>query len=126
MKSLNPVQKIVSKEELLQAILPTIAQGQYISNLNSVQKEVEDYFAGNQRLKYYAVLDHVIDKGWELTSKEIFELIGYRPKGEIYQYGSYRFRRVGKAGRSIVWSVFKVQIEYVEHGLNAPLPSDDY
>lgn len=100
---------------------PTIANGQFIPNLNSVQKELEDYFAGNQRLKYYSILDHVIDKGWELTTKEIYELIGYRPKGKVYEYGSYRFRQVGKAGRNLVWSVYKVQIEYFDD-LKIPLP----
>lgn len=118
---ISPVQKINTKEELINAIAPTIANGQFIPNLDTVQKELEEYFAGNQRLKYYAILDHVIDKGWELTTKEIKELIGYRPKGKIYEYGSYRFRRVGKTGRAILWSVYKVQIEYLNHNLKLPL-----
>lgn len=102
---------------------PTIAQGQYIPNLASVQKEVDDYFSINQRIKYYAILDHLIDKGWELQSKEIEEMLELKlPRRKIgtdYDYGSYRFRYLGKQ----LWQPYKNQVDLYPMDLNIPLPS---
>jgi hypothetical protein len=58
-------------------------------------------------LRVFSTLDKVVDRGWLLPTHYVKELIGVRPHGEVYRWGSYEFVRSGKFGRSAAWKVRK-------------------
>ena len=62
-------------------------------------------------LWYLDVLEQACAVNWQLTTEEIEQLIGVKPKchgGEtVYQRGNWRFTKVGKLGGQTAWQVSK-------------------
>jgi len=59
-------------------------------------------------LWYHRELEEAAAVGWQLTTKEVKALIGVKPHGQEYQRGCWLFRRAGKIGVSIAWTVEKI------------------
>jgi hypothetical protein len=59
-------------------------------------------------LAHYAALERAIEHGWLLSSNEVAELIGIRPKGDRFERGSFAFDRKGKIGGQSGWKVSKL------------------
>ncbi|MGE5655049.1 MAG: hypothetical protein ACM37W_00245 [Actinomycetota bacterium] len=53
-------------------------------------------------------LEEASEKGWLLSSAEVRQLTGVKPKGETFQRGSFTFIRSGKIGGQLAWRVEKV------------------
>lgn len=81
-------------------------------SVDSINKEVEEWFQLNQEVVYQSVLDVLIRYKWDLIASEIKELTGSSPrvpKGQSYwRYGSYLFTRFGKRGRHISYRIQKI------------------
>ncbi len=79
----------------------------------AITKEIEEYFALNQRLKYNGILEELANRGWGLTAKEIHELTGSKPTKNYYQYDCFMFVKQGKIGNKITWRVVKQPLNQV-------------
>ncbi len=55
----------------------------------------------------YKALIFAVENKLLLPSSKIQQLIGTKPKGEIFQYGSFNFVRSGKIGNQSAWLVEK-------------------
>jgi hypothetical protein len=59
-------------------------------------------------------LDRVVDAGWILTTAEVKDLIGTKPKlskgTNNFTRGSFIFSKIGKIGNQVSWSVARVRI----------------
>jgi len=53
-------------------------------------------------------LEEASEKGWLLTTKQVQELAGAKPKGNQWQRGAFLFTKAGKIGREAAWQVKKV------------------
>jgi len=58
-------------------------------------------------LAHWEQLERAADKGWALSTNEVAQLIGTRPRGQQFQRGSFTFIRAGKIGRQAAWRVSK-------------------
>ena len=56
----------------------------------------------------YKALLFAVENKLLLPSSKIQQLIGVKPKGEIFQHGNFRFTRAGKIGNQAAWVVEKV------------------
>jgi hypothetical protein len=59
-------------------------------------------------LQHYAALERAIASSWLLSTAEVRSLIGTKPRGDRFQYGSFVFVRAGKIGAQAAWKVLKV------------------
>lgn len=73
--------------------------------------------ATNQRnnpLWYMDVLERACDSNWIVTTEEIEQLIGVKPKCHAdetsYQRGCWRFEKVGKLGAQTAWRIHKAEL----------------
>jgi hypothetical protein len=53
-------------------------------------------------------LEKACNHGWILSSQKIYELIGMKPHGSQFVWGSWQFIAKGKLGRGKGWIVEKV------------------
>lgn len=60
-------------------------------------------------LQHYEALEKAIANDWLLSTTEVQNLIGTKPKGEYLQRGSFVFVRAGKMGAQAAWRVEKLQ-----------------
>ena len=51
------------------------------------------------------LLDEAVDKGYILTSKQIKEILGIKPKGSSFTRLGFSFTKIGKDGAYSSWSV---------------------
>ncbi len=58
-------------------------------------------------LAHYEALEQAIEHRWLLTSFEVAQLTGVKPKGERFERGSFIFDRTGKIGCQYAWKVTK-------------------
>lgn len=84
---------------------------------DAINKEIEDYFALNQRLKYNGILEELASRGWGLTAREIQELTGSKPSRNYYQYDCFIFIKQGKIGNKITWRVVKKSVQPINDTL---------
>jgi len=52
-------------------------------------------------------LEEAAQKGWLLTTRQVREIAGAKPKGQQWQRGAFTFRKAGKIGRETAWEVEK-------------------
>lgn len=55
----------------------------------------------------YELLEYLADNNIIIPTKEVREIIGKKPKCEVYNYGSYQFKKAGKIGNSSAWKTLK-------------------
>ena len=53
-------------------------------------------------------LEEAADKGWLLTTSQVHQLVGAKPKGIQWHRGSFVFSKAGKIGREAAWIVEKL------------------
>jgi len=58
-------------------------------------------------LAHWAQLEKALENNWQLSSSEIEQLLGLRPKGERWERGSFIFIRTGRIGRETSYRVEK-------------------
>jgi len=58
-------------------------------------------------LSCWEELEKVANHGWILPTSTIKSIIGIKPRGDNYSYGSFVFIRSGKVGREIGWIIRK-------------------
>ncbi len=58
-------------------------------------------------LAHYRQLEEAIAHNWTLTTSEIEELLGVKPKGETFTRGCWVLSRAGTIGREVAWKVSK-------------------
>lgn len=61
-------------------------------------------------LSRHEALEKAFDKGWILSSQEVFEIIGIKPKGTQIIWGCWQFISKGKIGRGKGWIVEKIDL----------------
>ena len=62
----------------------------------------------NQPLARYEMLDKAAERGWQLPTSELAELLGVKTlSGQEFERYGFRFTRVGKAGAESTWKVEK-------------------
>ena len=61
-------------------------------------------------LSNYDALEKACNHGWILSSQKIYELIGMKPHGSQFVWGSWQFIAKGKLGRGKGWLVEKVDV----------------
>lgn len=66
-------------------------------------------------LWYMDVLERACDRAWVLTTDEIEQLIGVKPKCHaeetVYERGCWRFEKAGKLGAKVAWRVYKAETD---------------
>ena len=65
-------------------------------------------------LNHWEQLEKAVQHNWLLTTKEVHELAGAKPKGQQWTRGAFQFIRQGKIGSQTAWQVNKK--EEVENG----------
>lgn len=60
------------------------------------------------KLHRYEELEKAIEKNWILSTSDVQELIGVKPKGKMLVRGCFRFIYCGKIGRQSGWKVEKI------------------
>ncbi|AIE76299.1 hypothetical protein [Synechocystis sp. PCC 6714] len=76
---------------------------QTIALLNLMQS-----FNRRSPLDKHRELEEAAAHNWILTTSEIEELLGVKPKGETFTRGCWIFRRSGKIGNQSAWIVEKI------------------
>jgi hypothetical protein len=73
-----------------------------------VLKELADNLQpARSPIQNWRELEEACEKGWLLTTKQVQELAGAKPKGSQWQRGSFIFTRAGKIGNQGAWLVEK-------------------
>lgn len=62
-------------------------------------------------IKHWEELEKAVDKEWLLSTSEVKQLIGVKPKNSLYVRGSFKFTKYGKIGNQSSWLVEKLSIE---------------
>lgn len=58
-------------------------------------------------LQNWRELEEACEKGWLLTTKQVHELAGAKPKGKQWHRGAFIFTKAGKIGNQLAWLVEK-------------------
>jgi hypothetical protein len=66
------------------------------------------FFNRRSPLDKHRELEEAAAHNWILTTSEIEELLGVKPKGETFTRGFWVFRRSGKIGNQSAWLVEKI------------------
>ena len=121
-KTESLVDKLESPVDKAASLVDTVERGMNKSAANNLELMVQVVSAGVEKaiassvqaknpLWYMVELKRAADEGWLLTTKEIQELIGVKPrtkKGEsTYTRGSFSFVKSGKIGGQTAWKVVK-------------------
>ena len=92
---------ITNTNELLPEVLPD--QVTLLPRLLSV---IENLTNKHDPLLPNRLLAEAVDKGYVLTSKQVQEILGIKPKGKSFNRLGFKFTKVGKDG---VYSSYKVE-----------------
>ncbi len=118
----SPVDKLDTPVDKAASLVDTVERGMTKSAANNLDVLVQVVSAGVEKaiassvqakspLWYMGELKRAVDEDWLLTTKEIQQLIGVKPrtkKGEsTYTRGSFSFVKSGKIGGQTAWKVVK-------------------
>ncbi len=105
---------------------------QALHQLNQTLSDQHSRSSTPNPLWYMDVLDRAATAQWLLTTDEIEQLIGVKPKchgkDKSYQRGSWTFMKVGKLGTQTAWKVTKTRLKAPVPDSNVeikPPPTDD-
>lgn len=97
---------------------------QALFHLNQTLSHQRAHNTSSNPLWYMDVLERAATAQWLLTTDEIEQLIGVKPKchgkDKTYQRGTWTFMKVGKLGAQTAWKVIKTQLN------NPVLDSSDH
>ena len=66
--------------------------------------------APSNPISHWEKLDLAAEKGYLLTTQEVKELLGTKPKGREWVRGSFKFIKVGKIGNQSGWKVERLKL----------------
>ncbi len=72
-----------------------------------VLKVVEKVVPSNP-ISHWEKLDQAVERGYILSTSEVAELLGTKPKGKEWTRGAFKFIRRGKIGNQSGWQVTKI------------------
>lgn len=88
------------------------------TNIDKKEREViltmSEYESLKNRASQYKTIFHweqlqqVVDNGWILSTAEVRELIGVKPRKSPFVRGAFQFTKCGKIGNQSAWSVEKI------------------
>ena len=108
LKNFTPTTVTTAIVETVQSSLNTVTPS---LNNDALTLALIEYLANlNQRspLDKYEDLERASAKGWILSSSDIEQLLGVKPKGENFQRGCWLFQKTGKIGTQSAWKVSKI------------------
>jgi hypothetical protein len=79
-----------------------------IEAISAINHKVSNPETKPDALAHYRQLEEAIAHNWILTTSEIEELLGVKPKGETFTRGCWLFTKAGKVGIQNGWSVSKI------------------
>ena len=59
-------------------------------------------------LSHWDELEKAAEKGYLISTSEIMGLLGAKPKGKVWERGSFKFAAVAKIGKQTAWKVSKL------------------
>ena len=86
--------------ELLREVLP-----EQVTLLPQLLSVIENLTSLRDPLLPNRLLDEAVDKGYILTSKQIKDILGIKPKGSSFTRLGFSFKKIGKDGIYSSWSV---------------------
>ncbi len=120
--AVSTVEKLESPVDKADSLVDTVERGMTKGAANNLEVLVQIFSAGVEKaitssvqakspLWYMGELKRAVDEGWLLTTKEIQQLIGVKPRtkkgGNTYTRGSFSFVKSGKIGGQTAWKVVK-------------------
>ena len=90
-----------TQEELLGDIVTAIA------SLRASTEGLADKLPAKNPLWYMHELEIAIANNWQLSTSQIKEMIGVKPRGETFKHGCFIFSKCGKINRESAWKVTK-------------------
>lgn len=76
--------------------------------IEEVVKKVVEKVVPSNPINHWEKLDQARERGYILTSKEVAQLLGTKPKGKEWIRGAFKFIRFGKIGNQSAWKVYKI------------------
>lgn len=73
-----------------------------------LQALAENLQPARSPIQNWRELEEACEKGWLLTTKQVQELAGAKPKGYQWQRGTFIFTKAGKIGNQAAWLVEKL------------------
>ena len=64
-------------------------------------------------ISHWENLQKAADHEWLLSTSEVKELIGVKPRGSPFVRGAFKFTKCGKIGKQSAWSVEKNKIDKI-------------
>jgi hypothetical protein len=120
--SSSPSNTVLPPKEQQQLANAIHEMSQALQQLNQMLSHQQRNATASNPLWYMDVLERAATAQWLLTTDEIEQLIGVKPKchgkDKTYQRGTWTFIKVGKLGAQTAWKVTKTR-------LNNPAPDSD-
>ena len=96
-----------SSLELLDALDKPSGQSQADDLITLIERIAAVVKPTADPLAHLEQLEKAIAHNWLLTTSEVQQLIGVKPKGERFPRGSFTFVRTSKIGNQLAWRVVK-------------------
>lgn len=93
--------QLTTQEELLGDIVAAIA------SLRASTEGLANKLPPKNPLWYMHELEIAIANNWQLSTSQIKEMIGVKPRGETFKHGCFIFSKCGKINRESAWRVTK-------------------
>jgi hypothetical protein len=87
--------------------LDTSLEPAQINDLVSLVQAIASVTNKPDALAHHRQLEEATARGWILSTNEIEELLGVKPRGETFTRGCWVFSRAGSIGRGAAWKVSK-------------------
>ncbi len=75
--------------------------------LGDIVAAIADKLPPKNPLWYMHELELAITSGWQLSTSQVEQLIGIKPRGETFKHGCFIFSKCGKISRESAWIVAK-------------------
>lgn len=108
----TPVQSVST--EMVNNLVPVFPTLDSTYLLVRILEKIEQHLAlwvSPNPLYPHEVLEKAHEKNWHLTTDRVSQLIGVRPKGEIFIRGNWTFHKVGRIGRCAAWKIEKADLD---------------
>jgi len=92
----------------VQGALDTVQSPQDTSLMLQFVEALQTVVQPQDPLWFHERLEKAAEGSWQLTTREVRELIGVKPKGKEYRRGCWLFRKVGRIGNQSAWTVEKI------------------
>ena len=84
---------------------PSKPEPEWDSLIESLAEKIQP---ARSPLQNWRELEEACQRGWLLTTKQVYELVGSKPEGRTWQRGAFIFTKSGKIGYQTAWSVEKI------------------